>query len=114
MSYEAPYIDEAGLHIASYHDIRDSLMEDMKRIFGQDIYLENDSQDYQLISAFALMLYDTQQALLLAYNNNSPATAVGKGLDRIVALNGIHRTSARISMIKSVPSQWPKAWMISP
>ena len=55
--------------IASYHDIRDSLMEDMKRIFGQDIYLENDSQDYQLISAFALMLYDTQQALLLAYNN---------------------------------------------
>lgn len=97
MSYEAPYIDEAGLHLASYHDIRDSLMEDMKRIFGQDIYLENDSQDYQLISAFALMLYDTQQALLLAYNNNSPATAVGKGLDRIVALNGIHRTSASYS-----------------
>ena len=97
MSYEAPYIDEAGLHLASYSDIRDSLLEDMKRIFGQDIYLENDSQDYQLISAFALMFYDIEQALLLAYNNNSPATAVGTGLDRVVALNGITRTGASYS-----------------
>lgn len=61
MSYQAPYIDEAGLHIASYNDIRDSLLENMKQIFGQDIYLENDSQDYQMISAFALMLYDIQR-----------------------------------------------------
>lgn len=97
MSYQAPYIDEAGLHIASYNDIRDSLLENMKQIFGQDIYLENDSQDYQMISAFALMLYDIQQALLLAYNNNSTATAIGKGLDRIVALNGISRTGASYS-----------------
>lgn len=91
MSYEAPYIDEAGLHISSYNEIRDSLIEDMKRIFGSDLYLGNDSQDYQMISSFALMVYDVHQALLLAYNNNSPATAVKTGLDRIVAINGIYR-----------------------
>ncbi len=91
MSYEAPYIDEAGLHISSYNEIRDSLIEDMKRIFGSDLYLENDSQDYQMISSFALMVYDVHQALLLAYNNNSPATAVKIGLDRVVAINGVTR-----------------------
>ena len=95
--YQAPYIDEAGLHISSYNDIRDSLVEEMRAIYGNDIYLDNDSQDYQMISAFALMAYDVQQALLLAYNNISPATATGTGLDRVVALNGIRRAAASYS-----------------
>ena len=95
--YQAPYIDEAGLHISSYNDIRDSLVEEMRAIYGNDIYLDNDSQDYQMISAFALMAYDVQQALLLAYNNISPATATGTGLDRVVALNGIRRAKASYS-----------------
>ncbi len=95
--YQAPYIDEAGLHISSYNDIRDSLLEEMRAIYGNDIYLDNDSQDYQMISAFALMAYDVQQALLLAYNNISPATATGTGLDRVVALNGIRRANASYS-----------------
>lgn len=95
--YQAPYIDEAGLHISSYNDIRDSLVEEMRAIYGNDIYLDNDSQDYQMISAFALMAYDVQQALLLAYNNISPATATGTGLDRVVALNGIRRVAASYS-----------------
>lgn len=97
MAYQAPYIDEAGLHISSYNDIRDSLVEEMRAIYGSDIYLDNDSQDYQMISAFALMAYDVQQALLLAYNNISPATATGTGLDRVVALNGIRRAKASYS-----------------
>lgn len=95
--YQAPYIDEAGLHISSYNDIRDSLVEEMRAIYGNDIYLDNDSQDYQMICAFALMAYDVQQALLLAYNNISPATATGTGLDRVVALNGIRRAKASYS-----------------
>ena len=95
--YQAPYIDEAGLHISSYNDIRDSLVEEMRAIYGNDIYLDNDSQDYQMICAFALMAYDVQQALLLAYNNISPATATGTGLDRVVALNGIRRAAASYS-----------------
>ena len=95
--YQAPYIDEAGLHISSYNDIRDSLVEEMRAIYGNDIYLDNDSQDYQMICAFALMAYDVQHALLLAYNNISPATATGTGLDRVVALNGIRRAAASYS-----------------
>lgn len=93
MSYLPPFIDEAGIHIPSYDQIKSSLIDEMKIIYGSDIHLTEDTQDYQLISAFSLMLSDAMQSLLLAYNNNSPATAVGRGLDRLVALNGIQRRS---------------------
>lgn len=97
MAYTAPYIDDAGLHIPSYVDIRDDLVDQFKQIYGQDIYLENDSQDYQMISAFALKTYDTMQLLQIVYNNRSPKTAVGTALDSIVKLNGIARKEASYS-----------------
>ncbi|MDQ0202468.1 baseplate J/gp47 family protein [Pectinatus haikarae] len=97
MPYTAPYIDDAGLHIPTYADIRDDLIDTFKDIYGQDIYLDNDSQDYQMISAFALKTYDTIQLLQIIYNNFSPKTAVGTGLDSLVKLNGIARKSASYS-----------------
>lgn len=97
MAYTGPYIDDAGLHIPSYADIRDDLIEQFKRIYGQDIYLANDSQDYQMISIFALKTYDTMQLLQIVYNNRSPKTAVGTALDSIVKLNGITRKKASYS-----------------
>lgn len=95
--YQPPYIDSTGLHLPTYTDILNDLISQFKAIYGQDIYLENDSQDYQMISAFALKIYDNQQALALVYNNNSPATAIGTGLDRNIAVNGIKRKSATYS-----------------
>jgi len=97
MAYTAPYIDEAGLHIPSYIDIRDDLIATFKRIYGQDIYLDNDSQDYQMISSFALKQYDAMQLLQIIYNNRGPKTAVGSALDGIVKLNGIRRKAASYS-----------------
>lgn len=97
MAYVAPFIDDAGLHIPTYADIRDDLIEQFKNIYGQDIYLENDSQDYQMIAAFALKTYDTMQLLQIVYNNQSPKSAVGSGLDSLVKLNGIKRKSASYS-----------------
>jgi uncharacterized phage protein gp47/JayE len=89
MAYFAPCIDSSGLHIPTYSDIRDDLITQAKQIFGQDIYLENDSQDYQLISIFALKIFDAFQTAQLVYNNRGPATAIGAGLIGIVKLNGI-------------------------
>lgn len=97
MAYIAPFIDDAGLHVPSYIDIRDDLIEQFKQIYGQDIYLENDSQDYQMISAFALKIYDTMQMLQIIYNNRSPKTAIGTSLDSIVKMNGIARKKASYS-----------------
>jgi uncharacterized phage protein gp47/JayE len=97
MSYLAPYVGPEGLVIPSYQDILDNLIEQKKAIYGSDIYLEIDSSDYQELSVFALMLYDTLQAIQLVYNNRGPLTGVGSGLDQIVACNGISRREATYS-----------------
>jgi uncharacterized phage protein gp47/JayE len=91
MAYFAPYIDETGFHYPTYQDIVDDMVNGAKSIFGDDIYLENDSADYQLISIFALKTYDTLQGIAMAYNSRSPVTAVGVGLDGVVKINGIAR-----------------------
>lgn len=91
MSYFTPYVDASGLHIPTYADIRDDIIVQMKKIYGNDIYLENDSADYQFISTLALKISDSYQAVQYAYNSRSPATAIGAALDSIVKLNGIAR-----------------------
>lgn len=97
MAYFAPYVDDAGLHIPSYIDIRDDLLAQFRQIYGNDLYLENDSQDYQMISAFASKTYDTMLLLQIVYSNHSPKTAVGTALSSLVKLNGIARKPASYS-----------------
>lgn len=97
MAYFAPYVDAAGLHIPTYIDIRDDLIAQFRQIYGDDLYLEDDSQDYQMISAFALKTYDTMQLLQIVWNNHSPKTAVGTALSSLVKLNGIARKAASYS-----------------
>lgn len=108
MAYFAPYIDEYGPHIPSYNDIMEYLIGDpdnlesnpglFRQIYGTDIYLESDSQDYQFLSSLALLYYDCCQSFLLAYNNQSPTTAIGVSLDRLAAINGVVRKSATYSI----------------
>jgi len=98
MAYVAPYIDESGLTIPSYQDILDDLIEQAKTIYGQDIYLETDTADYQFISVFALKVYDCMLATQLAYNSRSPQTSIGSALDAIVKLNGLSRLVATYSI----------------
>ena len=97
MAYYAPYIDTAGIHVPTYEDIRDDLIASMKQIFGQDIYLDDDSQDYQQISIFAKKIFDTNSLAVLVYNNRTANTAIGTGLDNLCALVGIKRKPATYS-----------------
>lgn len=107
MAYFAPYIDESGLHYPTYQDILDDMVAGARSIFGQDLYLENDSADYQLISIFALKTYDTLQGIAMAYNSRSPMTAVGVGLDAVVKLNGIVRKPGSLSQADLVITGYP-------
>ena len=100
MAYFKPYVDASGFRYPSYDDIKQELIGEMKRIYGQDLYLENDSQDYQMISAFALKIYDTYQAIELDYNNRSTKTAIGTALDALVKNNGITRKKASYSTVQ--------------
>lgn len=97
MPYSRPYIDSSGLHVPVYDDILQDLITNVKSIYGSDIYLENDSADYQLLSIFALKVHDAMQAIQLAYNSRSPVNAAGAALDSIVKLNGIRRKTPSYS-----------------
>ncbi len=94
MTYFKPYVDSTGLHIPTYNDILEDMITSMKQIYGDDIYLDNSSPDYQLLSIFALKQSDTLQAMAYAYNARSPETAIGTSLDSVVKLNGIKRKAA--------------------
>jgi uncharacterized phage protein gp47/JayE len=100
MAYFKPYIDASGYHYPTYNDIRDDMIDHFRQIYGQDIYLGNDSQDYQMISIFALKIYDTFQAVELDYNNRSPKTAIGTALDALVKINGLTRKKASYSTVQ--------------
>jgi len=97
MAYFAPYIDATGLHIPTYQDILEDQIQQARNIFGQDIYLGIDSQDYQYLSTFALKISDTLQAIQFAYDSRGPGTAIGSGLDGLIKLNGIARSPATYS-----------------
>jgi len=95
--YTRPYIDSSGLHVPVYADILAAIITDVEGLYGSDIYLENDSADYQLLSIFALKIHDAMQAIQLAYNSRSPVSAVGAAFDSIVKLNGIRRKTPSFS-----------------
>lgn len=97
MAYFSPFVDQSGLNLTTYVDIRDNLIAMCKNIFGQDLYLGEDTQDYQWIATVVEKIYDTLLASQLSYNNRSPATAVSTGLDGIVKINGIKRKEATYS-----------------
>lgn len=97
MSYFAPYIDSTGIRIPAYADIVADLVAQAKQIYGQDIYLEPDSQDYQLLSIVAAKANDANLFLQAVYNARGPATSVGSGLDVVVGVNGLVRGAATYS-----------------
>ncbi len=99
MSYFAPYVDATGLHTPTFSDIQNQLVSEATRIFGSDIYLDNDSQDMQFIGALTDSIFDTLQLAQMVYNNQSPQNAVGIGLDNIVKLNGLTREAATYSTV---------------
>lgn len=100
MAYTEPYIDATGMYIPSYSDIRDNLIEQMKQIFGEDIYIAEDTQDYQQISVLAKKIYDVNSLANLVYNNRTPNTAIGVGLDNLCSLVGIDRKLAQYSTVQ--------------
>lgn len=97
MAYFDPYIDDAGYHFPVYDDVVAYYIEQLKLIYGSDIYLEPDSQDYQMVSIRAKMAYDLMHMQATIFANQSPSTCSGTALDARVEWNGIKRKSAGYS-----------------
>lgn len=99
MAYFTPYIDDTGIHIPTYQDIIEYYVAQAKLIFGSDIYLGIDSQDYQMYSIIARSAEASLQAAVDSYNARNPDTAFDDTLDGLVTINGIERKPATYSTV---------------
>lgn len=98
--YIEPYIDNTGIHVNTYEDILQYLIDAMKSIYGEEIYLETDSMDYQLLSIFARALYTEEQCAVMNYQARSPVTAsTDDAMDAIITINGLERKKASYSTV---------------
>lgn len=99
MAYFKPFIDEVGLHLPLYQDVLDSLNDACRRVFGNDIYLEPDSQDYQINAEVADLWADLANLAQLVYNNRSIQFAQGVSVDGLLKINGLKRLKASKSIV---------------
>ena len=93
------YVDGAGIHYPDFPTLLEQLRAEYRAIFGQDINLDEDTQDGQWLGVCALALFDAAQVAVAVYNSFSPATAQGDALSRNVAINGIARLVASHSTV---------------
>jgi len=89
-----PSVTPTGITAPSYNDILLSLIASMQSIFGSDIYLPPDSQDLQMLAAFALSINDVNNAIVAVYNGFAPTFAQGAALSALVKINGLQREPA--------------------
>jgi len=90
-AYAPPTVTAAGLTVSSYASILQDNLQAFLNIYGTNQYVTPDSAIYQLLSIISLKQSDTNLALQLCYNQSSPQTAIGAGLDRQVKMNGLAR-----------------------
>lgn len=102
MSDYAPTIDQLGISAPNFASVQAVLQARFREIYGDDIYIDPDSQDGQLIGIFSLALSDLNAACVALYNAFSPATAQGNGLSSVVKINGLRRLDASYSTVDVV------------
>ena len=100
--YAPPSVGPSGLTVSGYPSIIQDNIQAFLNIFGANQYVQPDSAIYQLLAIISLKQSDTNLGLQLAYNQSSPQTAVGAGLDRAVKMNGIARLPFTYSTVSLV------------
>ena len=93
----APTVSAAGISTVSFYDIQQSLIASAKQIFGNDVYLGNDSQDGQLIGVFSQAINDCNQIAAAVFNSFSPTYSQGAQLSSLVGINGLQRNTSSAS-----------------
>jgi uncharacterized phage protein gp47/JayE len=86
-------VTPTGVTAPSYNDILQSIIAIMMSIFGSDIVVTPDSQDGQMLAAFAMAINDVNLTIIAVYDAYSPTFAQGAGLSSQVKINGLQRQS---------------------
>ncbi len=95
-------IDENGIFKPDYADALAYLEAEFRGIYGEDIYIEPDSQDGQMLAIFAAAVDACNAQAVAIYNAFSPSSARGVGLSSVVKINGIKRLVASYSTVDLV------------
>lgn len=99
MAYFEPYIDAEGIHVPTYGDIMEYLQGQYRMIFGDDVYLGEETPDYQIMSIFAKCLEDFSALAIESYNNRDPQYASADALDTLVQFVGMTRRASTASTV---------------
>ena len=95
----AGQITATGYSQPAFADILNSEIATEQSIFGSDILLQPDDQDYQRLALRCTAINDLNNLVGAAYNSFLPAYAQGTGLSAIVQINGLERESATNSTV---------------
>lgn len=87
----AAQITPTGITAPSFNDILNSLIASFQSIFGSDILITPDTQEFQWIVVIALAQHDSNQTFIAVYNSYPPTFAQGAGLSAMVKINGLQR-----------------------
>ena len=99
----APVISASGISAPSFSDVLQYITNKFQGIYGSDVYLGNDSQDYQFLSAgIAMPINDLNASIIAAYNAYSPATAQNANLSSVVKINGLKRNTPTNSTVDQI------------
>ena len=90
-------LDENGLQIKSFNEVKEDLTTGFRNIYGNDINVDSNSPDGQLINILAQAVIDLLELIQQVYNSFDPDLAIGKTLDERVALNNIKRKGGTYS-----------------
>lgn len=88
------WLDDTGLHLPDYPAVLEDLQARVRGVYGDDLYLGDDSHDGQLVAIFARAVFDAYSLAGQVYNSFAPGTAQGAALSRMVPINGIRRDKA--------------------
>ena len=95
-------LDDTGVTVADYEAILADLTGTFKSIYGADAQIGPETQDGQLLAAFALAVRDAGDMAAKVYNNMNPLTATGDAFDRWLTLQGLERKMPTQSAINIV------------
>jgi uncharacterized phage protein gp47/JayE len=103
----AAQVTGTGISAPVYADDLASLQASFRGIFGNDVYIETDSQDGQWLAILAQAVNDTNALAIAVYNAFSPSTAQGVGLSTVVKINGLKRALSNNSTVDIVSTGDP-------
>jgi uncharacterized phage protein gp47/JayE len=84
-------IDENGLQVSTFTEVKDIADAEMKTIYGSDINLDSNSPDGQFVAGFVQPSIDLREKAVALNNSFDPDSAIGTFLDQRAAINNVER-----------------------